>query len=182
MTSTNPAQQVAVRLATSADAAGIAAIGRETFKVSFGHSMGSEDMQAYLDGNYLPELIEKEMSNPSNTFMVARQQDEENRILGFLQLKRGTTEPYLPTDISLIELHRIYMHHESSGRGTGQLLVDEAHRVARLENFAAIWLGVWEENLKAQRFYERKGYERVGHHDFVIGNEVQRDFVMLKKF
>jgi len=185
MTVATPAPRVIIVPATIADVAGITIIGRETFKASFGHSMGPEDMQTYLDSNYVPEVIESDMLNPSNTFIVAREQHlgaQDDRVIGFLQLKRGTTEPCLPTDIPLIEIHRIYIMVQFHGHGAGKLLVEEAHRVGQEENFAGIWLGVWEENIRAEQFYRRQGYERVGHHSFVIGSKVDRDNVLLKRF
>lgn len=193
VTSSIPPSQVSIQLAKPSDAAAIAAIGRETFRFSFGHSMAPEDMQAYLDSTYLPHLISGELSDTStNIFLVARQaqhhdsnnapQDDDGFVVGFCQMKRGTTEPFLPADVPLIELYRIYMQHTSNGRGTGKLLMERADEFGKREGCEGIWLGVWEENLRAQRFYEKCGYKHVGYHDFVMGNEVQRDHVLLKMF
>jgi len=140
--------------------------------------MSGEDMQAYLDLTYTPEAIALEIGDTRNTFLVACQPE----VIGFVQLKKGTTEACLPLDTPVTELHRIYMHHESNGRGVGRLLMEAAHTIAKNEHYSGIWLGVWEENVKAQKFYEKLGYERIGHHDFVIGNEIQRDWVLLKIF
>jgi ribosomal protein S18 acetylase RimI-like enzyme len=49
--------------------------------------------------------------------------------------------------------------------GTGRW--DDA--VRQDAGFRYMWLGVWVENHKTQRFYERLGYRTVGDHDFIIG-------------
>ena len=49
------------------------------------------------------------------------------------------------------------------------------------ERRAGVWLGVWEENVKAQRFYGRWGFEeQLGTHDFVMGDTKQTDLLIVK--
>jgi ribosomal protein S18 acetylase RimI-like enzyme len=43
-----------------------------------------------------------------------------------------------------------------------------------------IWLGVWEHNQQAINFYTKWGFEKFGEHDFVLGNDVQTDWLMKK--
>ena len=42
-----------------------------------------------------------------------------------------------------------------------------------------LWLGVWEHNPRAIRFYAKCGFVDVGSHDFVLGADRQTDRVML---
>ena len=44
-----------------------------------------------------------------------------------------------------------------------------------------MWLGVWEKNLKGIRFYERFGFKKFSEHLFVLGNDIQTDWLMMKK-
>lgn len=53
--------------------------------------------------------------------------------------------------------------------------------VARGRGFSTCWLGVWEKNLKAQKVHERKGYKEVGDHEFVMGEERQTDWLLVKE-
>jgi len=41
-----------------------------------------------------------------------------------------------------------------------------------------MWLGVNEENAKAQRFYAKHGFERVGSKHFLVGDRYEDDWVM----
>jgi ribosomal protein S18 acetylase RimI-like enzyme len=43
-----------------------------------------------------------------------------------------------------------------------------------------LWLGTWEKNARAIRFYEKCGFTDVGTHPFVMGSEVQTDRVMVR--
>lgn len=61
------------------------------------------------------------------------------------------------------------------------MLFEDAERIAREEGYETLWLGVWEENVKAQGVYGRFGFERCGEHDFVMGSCVQTDWIMCKK-
>ena len=72
------------------------------------------------------------------------------------------------------------MSEDQHGKGIGSKLMDEVDRMARAQGFTGIWIGVWEENKGAQRVYKRQGFEEVGTHDFVCGNEVQTDWIMWK--
>ncbi len=44
----------------------------------------------------------------------------------------------------------------------------------------SIWLGVWEENPKAIRFYEKNGFVPFSRHIFKMGDEEQTDIMMRK--
>ncbi len=44
-----------------------------------------------------------------------------------------------------------------------------------------VWLGVWKENPRAVSFYQRHGFEIFGEHDYLIGTDLQRDYLMSQK-
>lgn len=190
--------------AVAADAEIIAKIGTLTFAASFAHSMPAAHMQAYLDETYTPAAITKDLANKQNCFFVAKLNPAlaagKSDVVGFIQMKLGTTEPCLPQDLSMCELHRIYVSRDHLGEGVGQLMMERGLKWARdqlssarrldratgdgdddmEERKAGIWLGVWDENVKAQRFYSRWGFERIGGHDFVIDDTTQTDLIMIK--
>ena len=117
-------------------------------------------------------------------------------------MKLGTTEPCLPPGVPMCEINRIYVSMDHVGGGTGQLLMERGLVWTRnrllgsgskegdgvvdggnggtKERKVGVWLGVWEENVKAQRFYRRWGFEKVGSHEFTMGGTTQTDFVMVK--
>ena len=187
-----------VQNALPTDAEDIAKIGATTFAASFLHSMPAEHMQAYLDEAYTPTAISRDIANKQNQFFVARQSagapTETGQVVGFIQMKLGTTEPCIPRNVPMCEVHRIYVSVDHHGGGVGQLMMERGLEWARdqllgpkdvdvgwKERRAGVWLGVWEENVKAQRFYERLGFEeQLGTHDFVMGGTKQTDLLIVK--
>ncbi len=41
-----------------------------------------------------------------------------------------------------------------------------------------MWLGVWEKNPRALRFYQKIGFQEFDKHIFTLGNEKQTDIMM----
>lgn len=171
-----------IREAKSQDAPAIAQLGFKVFSDTFGYSVPPADLQSYLTECYTTSAILADLTNHNKDTIIVCPRDRPDHILGFAILTRGTSEPCIrhlsgPT----IELQRLYVEPDSHGQGLGKLLVTQVEAIARQQGFKAIWLGVWEENVKAQRVYERLGYERVGEHDFLTGSCRQTDWIMIKQ-
>lgn len=43
-----------------------------------------------------------------------------------------------------------------------------------------VWLGAWEKHEPALSFYRKNGFCRVGSHPFVMGDDVQTDYILRK--
>jgi ribosomal protein S18 acetylase RimI-like enzyme len=137
-------------------------------------------MEEYITSNFTHPKILAELSNPNKRFIIAMNQGES---CGFSQLTIGSTEPclsHIPTP-TMVELQRIYVGLAHHGSGLGKMLMDTAISVAKKEGFEWIWLGVYEENKRAKRFYEKLGFEKVGTHDFWVGSDLQIDEIYLRK-
>ncbi|MNY45439.1 Protease synthase and sporulation negative regulatory protein PAI 1 [compost metagenome] len=65
-----------------------------------------------------------------------------------MKINFGESQTELKDNKSL-EIERIYVSKEFHGKKVGQLLYDKAIEVARQKNTEYVWLGVWEENLRA---------------------------------
>ena len=52
---------------------------------------------------------------------------------------------------------------------------------ARHNNFNCLWLGVWQKNSAAIKFYNKFDFETIGTKLFKIGNKITEDFIMLLK-
>ena len=50
-------------------------------------------------------------------------------------------------------------------------------QAAREAGASAIWLGVNDENARANRFYEKSGFAVVGAKTFALGSRIEHDFV-----
>ena len=77
-----------------------------------------------------------------------------------------------------MEIERIYVSSSYYGEGVGQLLFEKALQIARDNAKNCIWLGVWEHNPRAIRFYEKNGFTPFDQHIFKLGDEEQTDILM----
>jgi ribosomal protein S18 acetylase RimI-like enzyme len=77
-----------------------------------------------------------------------------------------------------LEIQRIYVVQEYKGRHIGSKLLKKAMEVAKNNNHSYIWLGVWENNQNAIRFYEKHGFEKYDSHIFKLGQDEQIDHLM----
>ncbi|KAM0544206.1 hypothetical protein ACHAPJ_011957 [Fusarium lateritium] len=169
---------VSIRFATLADAGLIAALGAHVFSVTFGHSVEQHELDAFLEESFTEVSITKDIQDENKDVIVST--NDENEVLGFAYLTRGSSEPCVENEEKTVELQRIYVHPSAHGAGVGRSLEKAIETMAREQGFKNLWLGVWEENPRAIRAYEKWGYKKVGDHDFTIGSVVQRDEIMLK--
>jgi len=170
-----------IREAKQEDASTIARLGAKVFSVTFGHSLPTSDLKAYLAESYSPSAVLADLTNPNKDTVVICPSTNPNHVLGFATLTRGTIELCTKhLEGTTVELQRLYIEPDSHGRGLGKSLATHIEKIARHEGYTTIWLGVWEENFKAQKVYGRLGYEKVGDRDFVMGTCRQTDGIMLK--
>lgn len=106
-------------------------------------------------------------------------ENNRNPALGYIKINFGASQSDLQ-DFEALELERIYVDSNQLGKGIGQLLLDKAIEIARKAGLIYIWLGVWEHNLKARRFYAKNGFVQFDQHIFTLGNDDQTDLLLKK--
>lgn len=173
-----PKRAPILRSAEPKDIEAIAKLGSTTFASSFGYSLPASDLHAYLEEAYSLSSIANDLANPLIDIIVAC--DDHDHVIGFVQLTQGTIEPCIADAERPIELQRLYVDERYHGGGVGRALENAVESLSRERGFKTMWLGVWEENLKAQKAYERFGFSKVGSHDFVMGTCVQTDWILTK--
>lgn len=152
-------------------------IYRQTFFETFSEQNSEENMRIFLDKAYSEEKLKSEIEDKeSETFLAV----ENQKILGVLKINTGNAETESGLENSL-EIQRIYILKESKGLGIGTVLMNLAEKKARELGVSFIWLGVWEKNFPAQKFYTDKGFRRFSEHAFVLGDDIQTDFLMKKE-
>lgn len=166
-----------IQPATIEDLAVIQRIAKETFQETFAESNTREDMDKYTAENFSDEKISAELNNPESQFFIAW---EEGAPAGYLKVNAGKAQTELQDETSL-EIERIYVKKDYQGKKVGQMFYEKALEVARLQNKAYLWLGVWEENHKAIRFYEKNGFVAFDKHIFKFGRDEQTDIMMKKE-
>lgn len=169
-----PMEHIVINKASINDLESVKRIGRETFLETFAESNSEADMKMYLDKNFSDSKLTGELSNPDSHFFIAW---EGKEAIGYLKLNTGKAQTELQNAVS-IEIERIYVKQEYHGKKVGQLLCEKALEIARQMEKEFIWLGVWEENPRAIRFYEKNGFTAFDKHRFVLGEDEQTDILM----
>jgi len=164
----------AIRRATPADAAALAALATRTFVEAFGHLYPAEDLQAFLDEAYTESRQRDVLASPGQAVWLL---EDEGRPVGYVHAGPcGLPNPAVAPEDG--ELKRLYVlaSHQSGGWGGRLFEVAEAWLVEA--GAPAIWIGVWSGNEGAQRFYARRGFGKVGEHTFPVGRVVDQEFTL----
>ena len=171
---TSPQPQLIIRNASVADTALLTDLGARTFAAAFAKDNTPEDMAAYLATNFNHQKVAAELTTPNATFFIA---EVEQLAVGYAKVKNGEA-PSCVTNNQAIELARLYILLEYFGKGVGAALMRHCLETAKQAGLQTIWLGVWENNHRAQAFYRKFGFQEVGEHIFQLGSDAQTDKIM----
>ena len=166
-----------IQKVTLSDIAQLQKIGRQTFIETFSEANSEENMKNYLEEGFSIEKLTNEINNKNSEFYFAT---FNNEIIGYLKLNFGDSQTELK-DHKALEIERIYVSKEFHGKKVGQFLYDKAIQIAKQKNAEYVWLGVWEENLRAISFYKKNGFVEFDKHIFKLGNDEQTDIMMKLK-
>ncbi|NER17083.1 GNAT family N-acetyltransferase [Spongiivirga citrea] len=149
-------------------------LSEETFIDAFEKHNNPEDFKAYVDTAFSLNAIKSQLINPSTAFYFVIKDEE---IIGYFKVNEQDAQSDLHLENTL-ELERVYVVKQAQGNGYGTIILNEIIDKAKSQKMKAIWLGVWEHNTDAIRFYERYGFKKFGSHPYWLGNDKQTDFVM----
>jgi ribosomal protein S18 acetylase RimI-like enzyme len=163
-----------IRKATSQDVDYLQRISRQTFAETFADGNSEANLQAYLATAFATAKLTAELADPDSGFYFA---ELDSAIIGYLKVNTGAAQTELPAGRGL-EIERIYVAKAYLGQRVGQLLYEQALQLARQQKAAYVWLGVWEENLRAIRFYQKNGFVEFDKHLFKLGDDEQTDLML----
>lgn len=149
-------------------------ISRQTFYETFATHNTEADMTRYLAESFSIEKLSAELQHPESEFYLA---EINNQIVGYLKLNFKQAQTELKNHDSM-EIERIYVLSLFHGKQIGQLLLEKAIDIARSKQISDIWLGVWEKNPRALRFYQKNGFVEFDKHIFRLGSDEQTDILM----
>lgn len=149
-------------------------ISRETFADTFAEQNTPENMRAYMDAAFNSRTLLGELAEPASAFYLAW---EGGAAAGYLKVNEAPAQTEI-NDPAALELERIYLRKERRGSGEGRHLLEYAVALAREKGKEYLWLGVWEKNSAALRFYRKHGFYAFSDHDFWMGDDRQRDLLM----
>ena len=150
------------------------AISRNTFIETFADENTEDNMNQYLSDSFSDERLTIELVNANSEFYFA---EVEGQPAGYLKVNFGDAQTDI-RDKNALELERIYVLKEFLGKRVGQILLDKTLQIARDAKVDFVWLGVWEHNHRAKKFYTKNGFVEFGRHNFWLGSDKQTDLIM----
>lgn len=170
-----PAAAVRIRRADRTDAGRLARFLERTFVDSYGAGYEAADLAVFLAGTYGEAQQGAELADPRAPTFIA---EVDGMLAGCVQLRYGETPPCVAAHGAL-ELGRFYVEQAWQGRGLAPRLMSLALAEAVRLEARVLWLGVFADNVRAQRFYARSGFVPVGSHYFDVGRHRASDTIML---
>ncbi len=147
-----------------------------------------EDVAAYVLESFGREMQAEQLASPANTFLVAEVADgiaeaadgaPRPLAVGYARLAENPAPGVVPGERPL-ELVRLYAEASWVGRGVGSALMQRALQIAAERGFDVLWLSTWDRNERGTAFYRRWGFEVVGEQNFVVGTDVQHDWLLAR--
>ncbi|HEX7853195.1 MAG TPA: GNAT family N-acetyltransferase [Sphingobium sp.] len=179
MTASGAGRVPAIRLALRADVPALAALKRATFRETFIDGFGiaypPEDQAIFEAETYGELRLSSEIADRGHATWVVEAPD------GDLIAYAHAGPCKLPHDEvrdGETELYQLYMLEAWKGGALGRALMERALGWMEGHSRGRQWLGVWSGNERAQRFYARFGFERVGNYDFAVGDHRDHEFIL----
>ncbi|HTM67444.1 MAG TPA: GNAT family N-acetyltransferase [Flavipsychrobacter sp.] len=170
----SPMEKIEIKKVTPDEVEQLQQISRGTFFEAFAAENTEENMQQYLRESLSVEKLTEELNDEHSEFYFALL---DGGVIGYLKVNFGQSQTDIKDDKAL-EIERIYVLRQFYGKSIGQLLYEKAQQIAWEKNADYIWLGVWEHNLRAIRFYKKNGFAAFDKHSFMLGNDEQTDVMM----
>ena len=182
---------VTARPATASDAPALASVAALTFPLACPPGTALADMARFVTTVLSETRFDEYLADPAR-HVLALEDDEAAPggpllgapLLGYAMLVSGD-----PVDADVaavvearpaVELSKLYVAPDAHGQGAARVLMEAVLATATATGASSIWLGVNQQNARAQAFYAKHGFERAGTKRFTVGTETHDDFVLVR--
>jgi ribosomal protein S18 acetylase RimI-like enzyme len=169
---------VQVRPAGPGDAGVLADVAAATFALACPPHTTPEAIATFIADVLSRECFERYLADPERELFLSV---ADEHVTGYAMVVHGEpTDPDVTAALTLrptSELSKIYVLPASHGAGTSRLLMAAAIGAAAARGAAGVWLGVNQLNERAQRFYAKSGFSKVGTKRFLVGDRYEDDYV-----
>lgn len=165
-----------VRFAVEGEAEVVAGLAAETFPTACPPDMNPDDMYAYIETNLTRDKFDSYIAGGSSAVLLY---EDEDRLIGYSLVffdEAAQPDPSFNVDADKPAfLSKCYVLGDYYGTGVAKALLDSVGELAAERGCDRLWLNVNSVNYRAQRFYEKHGWERVGSVEFRVGSSIQHD-------
>ncbi|MEX3632759.1 GNAT family N-acetyltransferase [Rothia sp. LK2492] len=164
-----------LRAATPADAAALSVFAGENFPDAAPAVVPREAVEAFIAENLTEEVLGQAIT--SGVYTVNLVLDTEGQILAYSAI--DTVQPQ-PIEVAgnAAYLSKFYVGADARGVGISGMLMGQLVEDAQSAGYDGIHLGTHQENYRAQAFYEKMGFIKVGIRTFELTTGVLgQDFI-----
>jgi GNAT superfamily N-acetyltransferase len=174
-----------VRPAAETDADQLAEVAAQTFPLACPPSVSAGDIAACITATLSPQSFRAYLADPDRRVLTAT---DSGRIIGYAMMVRGADpdiasmiEPGRAVELSaVVELSKMYVLADHHGGGAAAALMEAGIAWTAEAGARVMWLGVNQNNYRAQTFYRKHGFAVVGTRTFPVGTVLENDFVMVR--
>ena len=169
--------ELSFRICNEKDLEKLSEISKDTFTKAYKALNNPVDFESYINTAFSFSALERQLQNKNSHFFFVYQELE---LVGYFKLNEYDAQTELQENNG-IELERIYIKDKFQGNKFGAKTITQIIKIAYEKEKQYIWLGVWERNLDAIRFYQTHGFIKFDKHPFYIGEDKQIDWLMRKE-
>jgi len=170
-----------INVVIDTDAAALADVAAITFPLACPPSVAAGDIEAFIAANLSSQRFGEYVADPDRLVLAAV---DDGRIVGYAMLIRGVgTDPDIAGCVEsqpAAELSKMYVLPDWHRSGAAGALMEAAISWAAAQEMRALWLGVNQNNQRAQRAYRKHGFEVTGTRTFRVGASLENDFIMVR--
>lgn len=169
---------VQITRAGVADAERVADLAARTFPLACPPDAPDDDIEAHIARHLSEAAFAVHLADPDRVVLIA---DGGPGLSGYAMLVFGeSADPEVGAQLAArptAELSKIYVDPEHHGGGVAAALMTAVLAEAGRRGAASVWLGTNQQNARAQRFYVKSGFARVGVKRFHLGSRVEDDYI-----
>ncbi|HJU83286.1 MAG TPA: GNAT family N-acetyltransferase [Holophagaceae bacterium] len=167
-----------IRTALPVDAQDLVVLGRRLWREAYEGLIPESNLALHLAETFGSRQQAAELADPACRTLVI---ERDGALAGYALLKAHAPNPAHPGFhfVNPLEVARFYVDASLHGRGAARALMTAALDHAAAAGHDGVWLQVWEQNPRAIRFYAKAGFRDVGEATFRVGEQVDRDRVLV---
>jgi ribosomal protein S18 acetylase RimI-like enzyme len=171
-----------VAAAQRGDSAELAAVAARTFPLACPPTAGPQNIALFIDTQLSAARFAEYLDDPGRVVLAAY---DDGAIIGYCMLIRDVPDDDADVQRAVsvrpsVELSKMYVLPDNHGSGVSAALIEAALNCAAAMAAKSVWLGVNQQNRRAQRFYAKHGFTINGTRTFHLGSGLENDYVMVR--
>jgi ribosomal protein S18 acetylase RimI-like enzyme len=153
-------------------------VAAATFALACPPGTTQANIALFIETSLSEQSFEGYLAKDSHRLWLAEDGDEP--VAYAMAVHGEPTDPDIQAAVGsrpTLELSKIYVRESHHGSGVATHLLDEVLAEAVASSAHSVWLGVNQQNIRANRFYEKQGFVLRGARFFQVGDSTEADYV-----